>query len=240
MFRPFSLKPPYFEIGPKTYLYGDAALELAVHADALCRAFGVDIIFTAQYTDISRIAQGTTHLKVFAQHMDANPVGRGVGAVLAEAIKQAGAVGVLLNHAEKPLGLSVLGETIRRADEVGLGTLVCAGSVEESAAVAMLGPNVVLAESPALIGGGTRGADDALEIGRINRAIRGVDKDISVLHGAGISNEDDVYQIILSGADGSGSTSAIMRADDPRDMLSRMIDAMSRAYHERTTSQGES
>ncbi len=235
MFSPFRLKPPYFEIGPKVYMFGDEALDLALHADAMCRAFGVDIIFTAQYTDISRIAKETTHLKVFAQHMDANSVGRGVGAVLPEALKQAGAAGVLLNHAERPLSLSVLNETIRRADQVGLATLVCAGTVEESAAVAMLRPNIVLAESPALIGGGKRGHDDALEIERINTAVRAVGERIQVLHGAGISNEEDVYEVIRHGADGTGSTSAIMRAAEPKEMLSRMIEAMSRAYRERTS-----
>lgn len=234
MYRPFKLKPPYFEIGPKLYMYGDAALDLALHADAICRKFGVDIIFTAQYTDISRIATETTHLKVFAQHMDANPPGRGVGAVLPEALRQAGAVGVLLNHAERPLSLSALNDTIRRADAVGLATLACAGTAEESAAVAMLEPNVVLAESPALIGGGRRSHEDALEIDRINTVVQAAGKDIQVLHGAGISNEDDVYQVIRHGADGTGSTSAIMRAADPKDMLSRMIEAMSHAYRERT------
>lgn len=233
MFGPFKLKPPYFEIGPKAYKYGDEALDLALHADAMCRTFGVDIIFTAQYTDIAMIAKKTKHLKVFAQHMDPNTVGRGVGAVLPEAIRQAGAVGVLLNHAEKPLSLSVLNETIRRADQVGLATLACAGTVEESAAVAMLRPNIVLAESPALIGGGKRSQEDALEIERINTAVRNVGEDILVLHGAGIASEDDVYQVIRSGADGTGSTSAIMRAADPKDMLSRMIEAMCRAYRER-------
>ena len=39
----------------------------------------------------------------FAQHMDLLEVGRGVGPVLPEALKAAGAVGVLLNHAEKRL-----------------------------------------------------------------------------------------------------------------------------------------
>ena len=233
MFRLVTLTPPYFEIGPKLYLYGDAALDLALHADELCRKFGVDIVFTAQYTDISRIANATTHLKVFAQHMDANPIGRGVGAVLPEAIKQAGAVGVLLNHAERPLSLSVLNETIRRADEVGLATLVCAGSVQESVAVAKLRPNVILAENPALIGGGERSQEDALEIRRVNAAIAAVDEDILVLHGAGINNENDVYQVIRCGADGTGSTSAIMRAADPKEMLSRMIEAMSQAYSDR-------
>ncbi|TPI64854.1 triose-phosphate isomerase [Mesorhizobium sp. B3-1-3] len=233
MIEAFSLRRPFFELGPKVYLYGDRAIELALYADKLCDDYGVDIICTAQYTDIYRIAQKTTRLKVFAQHMDANSIGRGVGAVLPEALREAGAVGVLLNHAEKPLSLSLLNATIRRADEVGLATLVCAGSVEESAAVARLRPNIVLAESPALIGGGKRSANDIQEIERINLAVSEVDKEIQVLHGAGISDENDVYQIVRAGADGTGSTSAVMCAADPKDMLERMIREMSRAYRER-------
>jgi triosephosphate isomerase (TIM) len=234
MIKAFSLKKPFFELGPKVYLYGNDALQLALHADKLCDQFGVDIIFTAQYTDIYRVARETTHLKVFAQHMDANSIGRGVGAVLPEALKEAGAVGVLLNHAEKSLSLSALNATIRRADEVGLATLVCAGSAEESAAVAKLRPNIVLAESAALIGGGKRSEGDIREVERINHAVSEVDKKIFVLHGAGISNENDVYHLIRSGADGTGSTSAVMCAADPKDMLARMIGAMTRAYRERT------
>jgi triosephosphate isomerase len=40
---------------------------------------------------------------------------------------------------------------IRRAREVGLATMVCADSPEEAAAVALLGPDIVLAEPPELI-----------------------------------------------------------------------------------------
>ena len=45
---------------------------------------------------------------------------------LAESVKEAGAVGVMLNHAEKKLTLDVIKQTIARADEVGLATIVCA------------------------------------------------------------------------------------------------------------------
>ena len=69
------------------------------------------------------------------------------------------AVGVLLNHAEKRLTLSEIGRTIRRADEVGLATLVCADTPEEAAAVAHLGPNIILAEPPELIGSGLAGIE---------------------------------------------------------------------------------
>ena len=80
----------------------------------------------------SSIASKVEHLLVFAQHMDALKVGRGVGSVLPEAVKAAGANGVLLNHAEKPLAFEIIQETVQRADEVGLATLVCAGDLDQA------------------------------------------------------------------------------------------------------------
>jgi Triosephosphate isomerase len=235
----FGIRKPFFELGPKVYLFGDDALELALHADGLAEKFSVDIIFTAQYTDIEKIADKTRNLKVFAQHMDSNPIGRGVGAVLAEALKYAGAQGVLLNHSERPMALAELNSAIRRADQAGLATLVCAGTIEESMAVACLRPNLVLAESPALIGAGKRSENDREEIQRINTAIRSIQEDLLILHGAGISNASDVYQIILAGADGTGSTSGVLQAPDPKQMLSDMIEAVQAAYQERTNKKQE-
>ncbi|MFD1091617.1 triose-phosphate isomerase [Providencia vermicola] len=234
-----NLNTPFFEIGPKTYLYGEAALELAQAADSLCEKYSVDIIFTAQYTDIENIAKNTRFIKVFAQHMDCNEPGRGVGAVLPEAIKQAGAVGVLLNHAEKPLSLDVLAKTIVRAKLVGLATLVCAGSCEEAMMIAHLTPNIILAESPALIGKGIRTEQDMAEIQRINQSIHAINPTILVLHGAGISNEKDVYAIIQAGADATGSTSGIIKADDPILMLEKMIAAVNDAWQLRNQANGE-
>ena len=225
-----NIKKPFFEIGPKTYLYGRKALELALAADRLSKEYGVDIIFSAQYTDIRPIAAATQHIHVFAQQMDSIRPGKGVGAVLAEALKDAGAEGVLLNHAERPLALDEIYRSIRRAREAGLMTLVCAGTPEEGAAVAALGPDMVLAESPALIGTGVRGPEDMKEIARINETIHRVDPGMMILHGAGISDEKDVFEVIRAGADATGSTSAIMKAEDPCGMLGRMIASVARAW----------
>lgn len=227
------MKKPFFEIGPKVYLYGEKALSLAMAADRVSKKYDVDIIFTAQYTDIETIAKNTRYIHVFAQHMDPIYPGRGIGAVLPEAIKAAGAEGVLLNHAERPLSLSELNNCIHRAREVKLATLVCAGTVEEGAAVACLKPDIVLAESPALIGKGKRDSEDINEIARINKAIHRIDPDMPILHGAGISNANDVYDIIRAGADATGSTSGILKAENPEVMLEQMIASVARAWEER-------
>ena len=55
-------------------------------ADRASRKNQVDIIFSAQYTDIRPIAEATRRIKVFAQHMDPVYPGKGIGAVLPEAL----------------------------------------------------------------------------------------------------------------------------------------------------------
>ena len=93
MFRGIQITPPFFEIGPKAYLYGEECLKLARFADRMSVKYGVQIIFTPQYVDIPLLARATRNLLVFAQHMDSLPVGRGVGSVLPEAVRAAGATG---------------------------------------------------------------------------------------------------------------------------------------------------
>lgn len=227
------LREPFFEIGPKVYLYGEEALKLAKTADELAEEYEVDIIFTAQYTDIRRIADATKNIRVFAQHMDSLKPGRGVGAVLPEALKEAGAEGVLLNHAEKPLTITEISKCIERAKEVDLISMVCAANVKEARMIAALEPNIILAESPELIGKGARSKEDAIAIKIINEAVHSISENIQILHGAGIQNENDVYEIIHAGAQATGSTSGIILAESPELMLKKMIKAVATAWKQR-------
>lgn len=231
MYRGLQVTPPFFEIGPKAYLYGKDALDLAQHADAMSKKYDVQIIFTPQHVDISLIAGEMKRVLVFAQHMDALPVGRGIGSVLPEAVKSAGAVGVLLNHVEKRLSMDVLRRTMERADEVGLATMVCADDLEDAVDIARMKPNIIIAESPDLIGIGKRETNDQVAIARINQAVWDVDPHIRVLHGAGISSGRDVYNVIAAGAQGAGSTSGIIKAKDPFAMLEEMIRSAREAWN---------
>jgi triosephosphate isomerase len=64
-------------------------------------------------------------------------------------------------------------------------------------------------------------------------AVRGVDPDIMVLVAAGISNGNDVYNMIRSGADATGTSSAVCKAEDRAAMVDEMISAVRRAWDER-------
>jgi triosephosphate isomerase len=231
MYRGIQISPPFFEIGPKAYLYGREVLKLARYADRMSAKYQVQIIFTPQYVDIPILARATKNLLIFAQHMDSLPVGRGVGSVLPEAVKAAGAVGTLLNHSEKKLPLEELEHTIRRADDVGLASMACADTLEEAVAIAHMRPNIIIAESPEQIGVGKRLANDHQVIAGINAAVWAIDPDIRILHGAGITCGQDVYNIIAAGAQAAGSTSGILKADNPFFMLEEMIGSVRAAWN---------
>jgi triosephosphate isomerase len=230
MYSGLEIIPPFFEIGPKAYLFGKELLKIAKRADEVSEKYDIQIIFTPQYVDIPIIASKTKSLLIFAQHMDSIPIGRGVGSVLPEAIKSAGAVGVLLNHAEKRLSNREIDKTIMRADEVGLASLVCADTVEMASEIAKMRPNIVLAESPELIGIGHRRVEDMQSIEQINHTVWEIDPKIRVLHGAGIKCGLDVYNVIAAGAQATGSTSGIIFANDPLAMLEEMIVAVRNAW----------
>lgn len=228
MHSPFSLKPPFFEFGPKAYLYGETMVELARAIDASAIRHDVDVILTVGYTDIRPVAGNTKRVKVFAPHMDPLPIGPGSGAVLPEAIKEAGAVGVQLNHAEKPLCMETLEQTIHRADEVGLATMVCADSVEDVRAIAAMSPNVLIAEPTELIGTGT--TSDESYVRETIAAVQAINPNIMVLQAAGISNGQDVYNVIVQGALATGCSSGIAKASDPAAMAEDMICSVRRAW----------
>lgn len=225
------IQAPFFEIGPKSYLYGQDVIDLAVAADAASEKYGVDIIFTTPVVEIARVKAATKHIHVFAPHMDPLRPGRGLADILPESLVAAGAEGVMLNHCEKPLSLSVLKATIERAREVGLMTIVCADSSAEAAAIAQLKPDIIVAEPSELVGTGVSCGPEYVKAA--SKAVKDVDPDILVLTAAGISNGQDVYDVIRAGADATGSSSGVAKAPDRAAMVDEMIAAVRKAWDER-------
>ena len=230
MYKSYKIRAPYFEIGPKCIMWGERMLKLAKAVDRIAAKYDLDVIVTPQYADIRLLAQNTERIHVYAQHMDALVPGRGLGSVLPESVKEAGAVGVMLNHAEKKLTLEEIKATIARADEVGLATIVCADSVEEIRQVALLAPNLIVAEPTELIGTGV--ASDMGYVRDTIEAVRKINPDIMVLQGAGISNGQDVYNTIKLGAEATGCTSGVMKAADPEAAAEEMLWALRKTWDE--------
>ena len=225
------VKAPFLFVNPKSYLWGKDSLALAKAADKAAEEFGVQVFFTCPYADLRLIAENTTHVIVTAQNMDALRPGRGMGAVLPESVAAAGAKAVVLNHAENQKTLAELSACMQRARELDLITIVCADSVAEAKAVAQLGADVILAEPTALIGSGTT-ADDSYTVDAV-AAVRSVDPEVKVMIASGITTPEDCYKVVYLGADGTGSTSGIVKAPDPAQRVYRMVEAIVRAARDR-------
>lgn len=224
------LKPPFFEIGPKQYLYGDDVLELAKIADELSEKHNVQVIFTTPFPDIRRVRENTKNLIVFAPGMDNIPVGRGLAKILPESVREAGADGVMLNHVENQISYLQLKGTMDRAKELNMLTLICTDSNVEAKAAALLAPDVITAEPNDLIGG-TQAADLSYVKTSVD-AIHSIDPNVYVLIGAGISSGQDVYNVIKAGADASGSSSKVACAEDKYKIVDEMLAACRKAWDE--------
>lgn len=226
------IRTPYFEIGVKNYVYGDDVLRMAVHADDCSRKYDVDVVMIVPYTEIRRICEHTQNLHVFAPYMDTLRPGRGMADVLPEAIKAAGAVGVVINHCERPMSLPQMKATIDRARELDLLVFGCADSLAETRALAQLHPDIINPEPNELIGGG--GGVSSAEYVQANiRAVKDIYEDIIVEQAAGVSSPDEVYNFIYAGCEATGAASGIFNAKDPLQMAEDMIAAVRRAIDDR-------
>ena len=225
------IKAPFFEIGPKSYLYGQDVIDLAIAVDKASEKYGVDIIFTTPIVEIARVKAATKNIHVFAPHMDPIVPGRGLADILPESLVAAGAEGVMLNHVEKPLDFETLAKTIVRAEEVGLTTIVCADSMADASKIATLNPDIIVAEPSELIGTGVSVGPEYVEAA--TKCVKDVNSDILVLTAAGIANGTDVYNTIIAGADATGSSSGVAKAADRAAMVDEMIAAVRKAWDER-------
>ncbi|MCD6109602.1 triose-phosphate isomerase [bacterium] len=201
----------------KTYesATGDNALELAKVHDKVARETGISFAICVQATDLYRITQEVS-IPVFAQHVDPITYGSHTGSILPEVVKQAGAYGTLLNHAEHQLEFDVIASSIARAKDVGLTTCVCANTPEVAAKIAEFNPDFIAVEPPELIGGDISISSAKPEV--VTKAVSLVG-DIKLLVGAGVKNSQDTKKAIQLGASGVLLASGVTKANNPYEIL---------------------
>ncbi len=222
--------PPVIIVNFKTYLEstGKRAVELAKKAEKVYRETSIYVGVVPQLADLSAVAQAV-EIPVFAQHIDPIKPGGYTGHVLAEAVKEAGAIGTLINHSERRLKLSDIDEIVKLAREKGLMSVVCANNPSTSVAVSSLNPDLVAIEPPELIGTGIPVSKAQPEIvsGTV-QLVREVNKKITILCGAGISHGEDVSAALKLGTQGVLVASGIVKAKDPYGIILEFAEAMKR------------
>lgn len=209
---------------------GKKALELSRTAENVSLETEVCIGLAPQYVDIAPIAHEVS-IPVFSQHIDAiTSCCFKTGHVLPESVKEAGAVGTLINHSERRLKLAEIDATIMRARELSLISVVCTNNPPVSAAAAALKPDMIAVEPPELIGTGNPVSKAKPEVvtGTVD-LVKRINPKIMVLCGAGITAGDDVAAALRLGTEGVLVTTGIVKAEDPYRALLDLAEGITRA-----------
>lgn len=222
------LQTPVIIVNFKTYLEAtdEKAVELAKKAEKVSLETKVSIGVAPQFTDIANIAK-VVSIPVFAQHVDPIQPGSHTGHLLAESVKEAGAMGTLINHSERQLKLSDIDAIIKITREKGLVSVVCANNPAISASVATLKPEIIAIEPPELIGTGIPVSKAKPEvITDTIKLVREINKKVVILCGAGISRGEDVKAALRLGTQGVLVASGIVKAKDPYTILREFAEAI--------------
>jgi triosephosphate isomerase len=211
----------------KTYLEatGKRAIELAKQAEKANRETGVYIAVAPQFTDIKSVAEAV-EIPVYAQHIDPIKPGSNTGHVLVEAIKEAGAVGTLINHSERQITLAEIDAVIKLAKEHTIISCLCTNNPTTSASAAYLCPDIISIEPPELIGTGVAVSKAQPEaVTNTIRLVRKVNDEAVILCGAGISHGEDVAVALKLGTQGVLVASGIVKAKNPYTVLREFADS---------------
>ena len=211
------VRTPIVLVNFKTYqeATGERAIKLAETAERVSLESGVCFGLAPQFADIALIAR-EVDIPVFAQHIDPIKYGSFTGHILPEDVKEAGAVGTLINHSERQLRLADIDEAISRSREINLVSVVCTNNTAVSAAAAALRPDMIAVEPPELIGTGIPVSKAKPEVvtGTVD-LVKRINPDVVILCGAGITNGEDVAAALRLGTEGVLVASGIVKAKDP-------------------------
>jgi triosephosphate isomerase len=216
-----NVKVPLIIINYKTYseATGKKAVELSRIAEEVSLDSGVNICVAPQVADIAAVCDAVS-IPVFAQHIDPVVPGSSTGYILLESVKEAGAIGTLINHAERQLKLCDIEAIVARTREAGMVSVVCTSNAAVSEAAAALKPDVISLEPPDLIGTGisvSKTKPDAVT--EMVALVKHVNPCVVTLCGAGITEGDDVTAALNLGTMGVLVASGIVKAKDPREVL---------------------
>ncbi len=224
------VRTPIILINFKTYreATGKKALKLAMIAEKVSLETDTCIAVAPQFADIATIAQQVS-VPVFAQHIDPIKPGSFTGHVLADSIKETGAVGTLINHSERRLKLADIDATTKLARDSNLISVICTNNAAVSMAAAALRPDMIAIEPPELIGTGIPVSRAKPEVVTSTvELVKRVNEDVVILCGAGITNSEDVAAALRLGTEGVLVASGIVRARNPRKALQDFAQAVTK------------
>ncbi|PIN70342.1 triose-phosphate isomerase [Candidatus Woesearchaeota archaeon CG11_big_fil_rev_8_21_14_0_20_43_8] len=234
---------PIVMINLKTYKQGTGkeGLALVKTIAKVAKDYDVEMVVCSQMADICRHSQicaceskegGCTAfdslgIEIYSQTIEPIKFGSNTGHELPETIKEAGAVGTLLNHSEHRERIDHIESCISRAREVGLKIVVCANTAHIAEAIAAFSPDFVAVEPPELIGGdvSVSKAKPELITDTVDK-VNLVNKNVGVLVGAGIKNAEDLRIALKLGARGVLLASGVVCSADPEGSLRGLLEGL--------------
>lgn len=219
------LKTPTVVINFKAYaeVEGLKATELAKICEAVAESSGVSIGVCPPVAELGAVARSVS-IPVLSQNVDPYKPGSATGWMTPSMVKACGCAGTLINHSEHRSDDQRIGECVRMCDDLGLITMVCAESVEKARSVAVFAPRFIAVEPPELIGGdiSVTTANPKIVQDTVD-TVKSVNRNVSVLCGAGVKTGQDVATAISLGADGVLLASGVVKSKDPRATLEDLI-----------------
>jgi len=205
----------------KTYreATGNNVIKLLSSVQKVSQETGIPIIPIAQATDIYRIKK-ELNIEVWAQHVDPIDPGRNMGFILPFSVKDAGASGVVINHAEHPVSEDVIKKTVEKAKAYGLKTLVLCQSIELVKQVEEWNSNYIGYEKGELIAGPVSMVD--MEEKNIQYLASILKKPLII--GAGITTREHVKKTVILGGKGIILASAFVKAENPEEKLRELAE----------------
>jgi len=222
---------PIIIVNYKTYseATGKKAVKLSKIAEEVSLESGVNVAVAPQLADLASVCNAVS-IPVFAQHIDPIYPGSSTGHVLLESVKEAGAIGTLINHSERRLKLFDIEAIIARTREAGMVSVVCTNNAAVSEAAAALKPDIVSLEPPELIGTGIPVSQSKPEVVTQTVAlVKHVNPCVVTLCGAGITKGEDVAAALKLGTKGVLVASGIVKAKDPRKVIREFAEAVNQS-----------
>lgn len=177
------------------------------------------VIPCLQAVDIFRVKQALPDLEIWAQHADPVGYGKNTGFVSPIALAAAGASGVILNHAEHPMELKILSETVKYCRQAGLKIMLLASDLPAIKQFNELKPDFIGFEDPQLIGGPVAMIDAHFDL--IKQAV--VASEAPLIVGGGIRTTEHVRKSFQAGGKGVLVASEFAKSRDPEKTLKELL-----------------
>ena len=177
----------------------------------MAKELEVELILCVNSYDLKDAVLISKSCKIFAQHCDSFSFGSHTGSTPTPILVKLGALGTLISHSEKYLGVDEVMSDFKFANDYHLQTCVCVRDIKRMEELQDAGLKGLIAlEPPELIGGDISITTANPQI--IRTAKEKLSPQCQLLVGAGVKNKEDVKRALQLGAKGILVASGIVKA----------------------------